>query len=587
MVCNQFATIRDMKQEIALKILQTGANVFLTGEPGSGKTHTVNAYIAWLREHGIEPAITASTGIAATHVGGMTIHAWTGIGIKRHLTEQDLDEITSRERLVKRAAAASVLIIDEISMIDARTLAMAEQAIRALKRTQKPWGGMQVVFVGDFYQLPPVSTKENSTEVVETEPISFDGEPVPAKKPMAGKASFSYTSAAWAAANPIVCYLSEQHRQEDAPFLELLTAIRRGSVTDNHKELLNTRTADIDDLPEHAARLYSHNANVDRENTQRLASLDVREQMYGMVSKGSPHIIESLKRGCLSPESLVLKVGARVMFTKNALDGSYANGTLGEVIELKDAGPIVQTNSGRTILAQPAEWSVTDGGKVLARIAQVPLRLAWAVTVHKSQGMTLDAAAVDLSQAFEYGQGYVALSRVRELSGLYLLGYNERALQIHPEVAVQDTQFKLGSASARKRFDTMADAEHKEFSDAFVTALGGDPKGNVARSEPTERIDTATATLELVLKNHSLEEIATERKLKPGTIVSHLEQLKQKEKLQSSALSALIPASKTKELKPIIAVIKKKKLTALTPIFQALKGEHSFEDIRLARLFVD
>jgi ATP-dependent DNA helicase PIF1 len=577
-----------MKQDVALKILQTGANVFLTGEPGSGKTHTVNAYVQWLRDHGIEPAITASTGIAATHVGGMTIHAWTGIGIKRHLTEYDLDEIMSRERLVKRAAAASVLIIDEISMIDARTLSMAEQAIRALKRSQKPWGGMQVVFVGDFYQLPPVSTKENREPVeAETETISFDGEPIAPKKVQSARTSFAYTSPAWGAANPIVCYLSEQHRQDDAPFLNLLTAIRRGAVTDDHHNLLNSRTSDIDDLPEHAARLYSHNANVDRENGERLSVLDAKSETYTMVSKGSPHIIEALKRGCLSPEVLTLKIGARVMFTKNSLDGSYANGTLGEIVEFAEAGPIVQTNSGRTVLAQPAEWSVSDGGKILARIAQVPLRLAWAVTVHKSQGMTLDAAAVDLSQAFEYGQGYVALSRVRELTGLYLLGYNQRALQIHPEVATQDTQFKLNSAAARKRFDTMADAEHAEYMRSFVTALGGDPNGGVAPAAMTPRVDTCTATLELVQKNLTLEEIAIERKLKVGTIVSHLEQLKQQEKLTAPMLTALISAKQLKDLKPIISVIKKKKLTALTPIFQALKGERSFEDIRLARLFVD
>jgi KaiC/GvpD/RAD55 family RecA-like ATPase len=575
-----------MKQDVALSILQTGANVFLTGEPGSGKTHTINTYVKWLRERGIEPAITASTGIAATHVGGMTIHAWTGIGVKRHLTEYDIDEITSRERLVKRAQATKVLIIDEISMIDARTLGMAEQAIRALKRTQKPWGGMQVVFVGDFFQLPPVSASEKIAQIeADTDTISFDGEPVAKKSPP--KTSFSYTSPAWAAANPIVCYLSEQHRQDDAEFLGLLTAIRRGTVTEDHHNLLQGRQHELEDLPDDAARLYSHNASVDRENTNRLDSLDETRHTYTMVSKGAAHIVESLKRGCLSPEVLTLKLGARVMFTKNALDGSYANGTLGEVVDFNDAGPVIKTNSGRTILAQPAEWSVTDGGKVLARVAQVPLRLAWAVTVHKSQGMTLDSAAVDLSQAFEYGQGYVALSRVRDLSGLYLLGYNERALQIHPEVALQDRNFKLNSASARKKFDDMPADEHKQYADAFVTALGGDPRGGVVPEPHKEKVDTHEATLELVLKNLSLEEIAIERKLKPGTIVSHIEDLRRSEKLPAAALGSLLGADKQKELKPIIAIIKKKKLTALTPIFQALKGERSFEDIRLARLFVD
>jgi ATP-dependent DNA helicase PIF1 len=573
-----------MLQETALKILQTGANVFLTGEPGSGKTHTINAYVKWLRERGIEPAITASTGIAATHIGGMTIHAWTGIGVKRHLTEYDLDEIMSRERLVKRATAASVLIIDEISMIDARTLTMAEQAIRALKRSQKPWGGMQVVFVGDFFQLPPVSTKEDNAST-EAETISFDGEP---QKPKAlPKQSFSYTSPAWHAANPIVCYLSEQHRQDDASFLDLLTAIRRGKVSDEHHDLLSERATEYDDIPEGAARLYSHNANVDRENLQRLNAIDADSASYTMISKGAAHIVDALKRGCLSPEVLTLKIGARVMFTKNALDGSYANGTLGEVIEFSEAGPVVRTNRKRTILAQPAEWSVTDGGKVLARVVQTPLRLAWVVTVHKSQGMTLDAAAVDLSQAFEYGQGYVALSRARSLDGLFVLGYNERALQVHPEVSAQDTQFKLNSAAARKRFESMIDDEHRSYSDAFVTALGGDPRGGLVAAARAEKVDTLTATRELLDKGLSLEEIAIERKLKPGTIVNHLEQLQQGGKLKASDLGSLIAAPKKKELTPIISIIKKKKLTALTPIFQALKGERSFEDIRLARLFVD
>ncbi len=568
-----------MKQDTALKALQTGANVFLTGEPGSGKTHTINTYVKWLRERGIEPAITASTGIAATHVGGMTIHAWTGIGVKRDLTEYDLDEITSRERLVKRAAASSVLIIDEISMIDARTLSMAERAIRALKRTEKPWGGMQVVFVGDFYQLPPV-TKNEQPEIAT---IEMGGSPREQKK---RTVSFSYASPAWNAANPIVCYLSEQHRQNDAPFLALLTAIRRGKIDDSHHELLSSRATDLEDVPEHSARLYSHNADVDRENTHRLSVIEDELHTYQMVSKGSAHLIDALKRGCISPETLVLKIGARVMFTKNSLEGVYANGTLGEVVEFNDAGPVVKTNSGRSILVQPAEWSIADGGKILARIAQLPLRLAWAITVHKSQGLTLDSAAVDLSGAFEYGQGYVALSRVRELSGLYLLGYNERALLVHPDITAQDTHFKLNSASARKRFEAMEEVEHTTFSDTFVRALGGDPAGTHVHVAKGDRVDTYAATLELVLQKLSLEDIALKRCLKPGTIVSHLEQLKQQGALPIEALSDLLSSSKQIELASIVSVIKKKKLTALTPIYQALKGERSFEDIRLARLFV-
>ena len=150
-----------MKQEQALQILKTGANVFLTGEPGAGKTYVTNRYIEWLRERGVEPAITASTGIAATHVGGMTVHAWSGIGIKRDLSEWDLEALLERESLVRRVRGTAVLIIDEVSMLDARTLGMVDRAVRTLRGSERPFGGLQVVFVGDFFQLPPVN-KENA-----------------------------------------------------------------------------------------------------------------------------------------------------------------------------------------------------------------------------------------------------------------------------------------------------------------------------------------------------------------------------------------------------------------------------------------
>ena len=205
-------------QEAGLSILKTGANVFLTGEPGSGKTHTVNAYIRYLREHGINPAITASTGIAATHVGGMTIHSWSGIGIKRALTEYDLDFLSSNEGLTKRIATAKVLIIDEISMLDGTVLAMVEQVTRTLRRKEEPFGGLQVVFVGDFFQLPPIANKEK-----------------------AERAQFCFESNAWRTANPIVCYLSEQHRQDDTAFLSTLGAIRRGDLDDSVFEYIGER----------------------------------------------------------------------------------------------------------------------------------------------------------------------------------------------------------------------------------------------------------------------------------------------------------------------------------------------------------
>ncbi len=460
-----------MKQETALKILQTGANVFLTGEPGSGKTHTVNAYVKWLREHGIEPAITASTGIAATHIHGMTIHSWCGIGIKRDLTAYDLDKITQNERVVRRVRGAKILIIDEVSMLSAKTLAMAEAVCREVRGRQMPFGGLQVVLVGDFFQLPPVRREVRDED---EQQISYDtGEAEDAS-------DFAFASRAWKALDPLVCYLSEQHRQEDAAFLELLSGIRRGAFSSAHRTLLDSRRAP--QSRDGTTQLYSHNADVDRINSVEIGKITGEVHTFTMASQGKDTLVASLKRGCLSPEKLTLKVGARVMFTKNDVEHKYVNGTLGVVTGfVKESGyPLIATHSGRTAIAEPEEWHIEDGGRILARIAQVPLRLAWAITVHKSQGMSLDAAHMDLSQAFEYGQGYVALSRVRTLSGLSLSGLNKRALEVHPEVAVRDRDFKLRSAAARKAFEEMPEKEHAELARNFIRACGGRETGIIA-----------------------------------------------------------------------------------------------------------
>src|SRR3989338_9682597 len=210
---------KEMTQAEALAILKTGVNAFLTGAPGSGKTHTVNAYVQHLRERGVEPSITASTGIAATHIGGHTIHSWSGIGVKEHISNYDIEMLLGKEKTAKRIIDAKVLIIDEISMLDATILGSADRVLRTLRRrplmAEEPFGGLQVVFVGDFFLLPPVSKERKSV--------------------------FAFASESWRAANPVVCYLSEQHRQEDAELLDLLVHMRRGGVNAAHRKALSAR----------------------------------------------------------------------------------------------------------------------------------------------------------------------------------------------------------------------------------------------------------------------------------------------------------------------------------------------------------
>lgn len=449
-----------MTQAEALNILKTGGNVFLTGEPGAGKTYTINSYVAYLRERGIEPAITASTGIAATHIGGMTIHSWSGIGIKYRLTPQDLDRISTTEYVVRRVSRAKVLIIDEISMLDAGTLDMVDLVCKEIRQSELPFGGLQVILVGDFFQLPPVS-------------VSGEG------------SKFAFQSNAWRELVPLVLYLTEQHRQDDPHFLGLLSAIRRGEVEEEHTEHLQRRMGHKA-LDKDITRLFPHNANVDLVNEAELKKLPGAPMTYSMMDTGTPALVGALKKGCLSPEKLVLKEKAVVMFTKNNPMGRYVNGTLGVVEKFSEAGnPVIKTREGLSIEATTSEWVVEENGSVKAKIEQLPLRLAWALTVHKSQGVSLDAAVMDLSGAFEYGQGYVALSRVRRLSGLYLLGCNSRALEVHPMILKKDAEFRAASGSAGEAFEDMPKSELQKMHDNFITAIGG--KKTKVKKEKVEK----------------------------------------------------------------------------------------------------
>ena len=461
-----------MRQETALKVLQTGANVFLTGEPGSGKTHTVNAYVTWLRQHAIEPSITASTGIAATHIGGMTIHAWSGIGIRRDLDAYELDRISQGKGVASRIGSARVLIIDEVSMLSATLLSMVDAVCREVRRDQSPFGGLQVILVGDFFQLPPVVAREGSS--IKNGMFTQDD---------GGRSEFAFDSPAWNNLDPIVCYLSEQHRQEDATFLEFLSALRGGNIVESHKVLLRKRYSPTPKAG--ITQLYAHNVDVNAINDAELVKIDAEARAFLMTTQGPAKLVERLKQGCLSPENLSLKLAARVMFTKNDVPMQrYANGTLGIVVGFEEESgyPVVKINSGRIITALPDEWRTEDGGRVLAKIEQIPLRLAWAMTVHKSQGMSLDAAHMDLSQVFEYGQGYVALSRLRSLTGLSLAGLNARALEVHPQIRAKDAEFRNVSAQARDTFGNISDEEFQTMQRNFIRAMGGREHVNVQKS---------------------------------------------------------------------------------------------------------
>lgn len=433
-----------MKQDKALEILKSGQNVFLTGSAGTGKTFLLNKFIEYLKQEGKTVGVTASTGVAATQLNGRTIHSWSGIRIEKDFNQEVKRAIKSK-KLQERVIHSSILIIDEISMFDAQRLDLVDRVLKTVRKSKSPFGGLQVVLCGDFFQLPPIKDKNFEEIKKEAESSLF-------VKDIEKKNNFAYHSASWESGDFKVCYLEEQYRQQkDSDFTEILNKIRENKMDSDVRNKLEMRMNKEVEFVERITKLYTHNADVDNINTYELSRLPAEEAFYQMTSEGPEYFVKYLKRNCLSPETLVIKKGAIVMFLKNNFTKGYVNGTIGVVVGFNDFNhPIVKVRTGEEIVASPESWAVEDEGKVLAKISQVPLRLAWAITVHKSQGMSLDAAEIDLSKCFELGMGYVALSRVRSLDGIKLMGINEVALRVNEDVVKKDKEFKELSKKLEK-----------------------------------------------------------------------------------------------------------------------------------------
>lgn len=409
-----------MTQQEAIDKMMSGANIFLTGEPGAGKTYTLNKFIEQAREQHKRIAVTASTGIAASHIDGQTIHSWSALGIKDTIQDWEIDKMSWKPAIVEKYNEAQILIIDEVSMLHGSRLDMVDRVAQWLRRTNKPFGGLQVIFVGDLFQLPPVTRF--------------------------GAIDYVHLSESWKAAAPEICYLTEQHRQgADDALLGILKEMRNGNISAASIELLKSTKRPIPvEVEDTITRLFTHNVDVDALNRGMLAKLPGTSRRFQMRSDGDKFKVEAMKRNLLCPEILELKVDAEVMFCANNFDEGFVNGTRAKVIRFSDAGnPVVLTNDGAEIAVMEHTWrSFSDYGRELASVSQYPLRLAWAVTVHKSQGLSLDSALIDLSQAFTPGMGYVALSRVRSLDGLYLAGLNDQALEIDQDIAKFDRGIK-------------------------------------------------------------------------------------------------------------------------------------------------
>ena len=442
-----------MNQGLALEIMLSGQSVLLTGPAGAGKTFVLNQFIKLAKYENKHVSVTATTGLAATHLGGTTIHSWAGIGVNDSIGHGFVDHIAKgRREIIEKT---DVLIIDEISMLHDFRLDMVDEVCRLVRKKDEPFGGIQIIMSGDFFQLPPINRGDSRA------------------------GGFVVNSEVWRELDPVICYLQEQHRQDDEQLLDILNAMRAGDVRRHHAELLLARSEVFPDDLEQMTELHTVNVDVDKINEAKLETLEGDEVVYSQMTTGSENYVENLQRSVLAPAALKVKKGALVMAVKNSPERKYVNGSIGTVIDFEPYTdyPIVEFKNGKEVSMVPDTWELRDGDKKRASISQIPLRLAWAITIHKSQGMTLDAARIDLRKAFVEGMGYVALSRVKNLNNLYLTGINQMALKVSEDAQTIDGILRDKAASDAKRFAALEKKALERASKPVVEKTTDDKKG--------------------------------------------------------------------------------------------------------------
>ena len=572
-----------MQQSSVFEILKSGKNTFMTGSAGTGKTYVLNQYIRYLKERKIYPSILAPTGIAASHLGGQTIHSFFSLGIRDQVDEEFLDSLLKKKNLQTRFAKLKVLIIDEVSMISPAIFTAMDLILKGFKKSALSFGGVQVILSGDFFQLPPVSRNN------------------PSKR-------FAWQSPCWRELDLRTCYLEKKFRQDDDDIIHILDEIRSGLITQKTHDLLESRFHQELSIEFTPTKLYTHNIDVDRINLQELDALPSPAHIFKSENTGSKANIEKIFKTSLVLEDMTLKKNAIVIFIKNNQELGYVNGTTGMVTGFdKDTKmPIVKLSNNRLIDVARENWVVENAkGEVSAKVSQLPLRLAWAITIHKSQGMTLQSAEIDLSKTFESGQGYVALSRIKSLQGLRLMGINDMALQVDPLIRSIDDRIKGASIKAFDEIDTLSEEERERMEVEYIRSIGGtvDTSEIEKEKEKLSKVKELTVkskvanhvqTLEYIKETDSLEALARIRDLSVGTIIKHLEKLKEENK--DLDIDKFKPAEELyKKVDTVVTKIlaenkeenfTETKILKLKPIFEAFNGEVSYDEIRLVLLFI-
>lgn len=394
------------EQEYALELLRSGENVFLTGGAGSGKSYLIRHFMQELDPK--QTPILASTGAAAVLLGGRTFHSFFGLGIMEGGVDATLERASKDRRLMARLRKVEGVIIDEISMIPGAALMIAEVLTQKARESKLPWGGMKIICVGDFAQLPPVTRS--------------------------GDRDWAFRNEVWERSGFQVCQLSHNQRVQDNSFLDVLSDVRYGKVTSRVFDFLSEKVRPHDE-EDPGTRLFGRRDMSENFNQKKLSEIREVEVVIDSIYLGSEKYIETLAKMAPVPQKLTLKIGCRVIFLQNDPQKRWINGTRGVVTKIELDKITVKKDQGREVSVDKTTFSLQDAeGNVNATVIQFPLNLAYATTIHKSQGATLDELWCDLRSLWEPGQAYVALSRLRSADGLKLVGWNPKSIIVDSKV---------------------------------------------------------------------------------------------------------------------------------------------------------
>lgn len=403
-------------QQNALEILNhSDENIFLTGSAGSGKSFLTQQFLKG-KDRKLFPVL-ASTGSAAVLINGRTFHSFFSLGIMQGSLEQVVEKALNSKQTVNRLRKIQGFVLDEVSMISSDALLAAEKICAlARKKPNLPWGGVRVIAVGDFSQLPPVS--KNSSQ-----------------KPWA------FLSEAWRRSQFRPLILKTLVRSQDEEFLNILNLIRHGEVTSEVLDYLNSRTFEDRQDTIEAPYFFPFRRQAESVNQKRLQEIDSELFEFPTLYQGNPQAVATLKKNLFLPETLQLKKSAFVMLRINDPAYKYVNGSLGHILEIledDDKNEIklqIQLENSRVVAIEKTKFSIQDAdGNDLATAENFPVTLAYATTIHKSQGITVEKMVADLRNLWEPGHAYVALSRLRSGDGLNLLGWDKNSIRVSSEV---------------------------------------------------------------------------------------------------------------------------------------------------------